>query len=115
MQLDKYILEDLIKEINISEMKSNFFIYSMNSILQKEEDVLLVEDDEYDVPDEIDGYEHRMSWQTAKGVIENLQSQNPTPTLDDYIEAINYYIENDAFIDVENRENKHQGGFKIWG
>lgn len=115
MKSEEIILTLLVEKIASEPIRNNFFLYSKSENMKKEETILLVHDDEYDAPDEIDKYTCRMSWKTMRGIIDNLQSQNLTSTLDDYIEAINYYIENDAFIDKENPYNKPQGGYKIWG
>lgn len=112
----KYEIITVRKMIDrISFFSDDYVMYINGDILSKDANILLALNDEYNLPDHIMGFKRHLGCGDVEGIIDNLQSQNPAPTLDDYIEAINYYIENDAFIDVENRENKPQGGFKIWG
>lgn len=76
---------------------------------------MVVLDDEYDADEIIQDFRSCIGMDAVNQIVENLDEQSKDSTLDDYIEAINYYIENDAFIDKENPYNKPQGGYKIWG
>lgn len=107
-------IDILINQILDLPERQNCFLYTSSDFLARGDTVLLVDDDDYDAPDEINGYVCNLSWASIKDIAINLLSQLPNPTLEDYIEAINYYIENDAFIDKENPDNNPQGGYKIW-
>lgn len=107
--------ELLIDQILKFEERNNCFLYKVPGLINLTDSVLVVEDEDYDAPEEIDGYFCSLSWSGIKDVLDNLSSQIPNPTLENYAEAINYYIENDAFIDRENLDNQPEGGYKIWG
>ena len=69
---------------------------------------MVVLDDEYDADEIIQDFRSCIGMDAVNQIVENLDEQSKDSTLDDYIEAINYYIENDAFIDKENPDNKPQ-------
>ena len=115
MRKEIILVRDLVNRLNNKDEEFFDFFHTIHSVIAENENVLLVCDDEYDAPDEIDGYTYRLEYGVLKQICDNLNMQISNPTLDDYIEAINYYIENDAFIDKENPYNKPQGGYKIWG
>ena len=89
------------------------FEFSKDNFIHIDQPVL-ISDDEY-TAEPINNFNCTLPCGDVKQVLINLKNQISSPTLDDYIEAINYYIENDAFIDKENPYNKPQGGYKIWG
>ena len=111
MKQKKILVEDFINKISF--FTEGCILYMKSPKIKLGEEVLI----SFDVYsyEPIGDYQSVLPCKEIQQIILNLESQNPNPTLDDYIEAINYYIENDAFIDVENRDNKPQGGFKIWG
>ncbi len=99
----------------ILEFSGDYVMYSEKNKIERDNSLILALNNEYNLPDTILSFKRQLSCGDVEGIMDNLSSQIYSPTLDDYVEAINYYIENDAFIDKENPDNKPQGGYKIWG
>ena len=95
--------------ITVRDLIENIFSYSEVGVLYKKEAEVLNSDtkvlvsfDEYNTED-IQGYTWTLDCREIESIISNLSEQIPSPTLDQKIEAINYYIENDAFIDFGDK------------
>lgn len=83
----------------INELDEGFLYAKPNKI--KDEKLLLIYEDEYILPPEtMEGFQYKMGIFQLRDIIENLKMQKEKPNTEDYIEAINYYIDNDAFIDL---------------
>lgn len=111
-KMKKEIFNDFLN--HISDYGYTYSLYAKKVPISNNDEILLY-DELYDIPDEIDGFMYVIGIDHIEQVLENLSFQIQNPIMEDYIEAINYYIENDAFIDKENPDNKPQGGYKIWG
>jgi hypothetical protein len=97
MKKKKISIEELIAEMN--QFKEGF-LYTKSHKVKKNEAILLVYDnDNYEIPPEkIDEFKYRMGIFQMDEIIKNLKMQISNPNTEKYINAINYYIENDAFI-----------------
>lgn len=75
------------------------FLYLKSNEISPNEEILIVYEDKYTIPDEdIDGFKYQLGLDQVQDIIENLTMQIENPTLEDCIEAVNYYIKNDAFV-----------------
>lgn len=92
------VLIDKINEIDEG------FLYSKSSGINADEEVLIVNEDAYTIPDEtIGGFQYKLGLHQVQDIIENLRMQIEKPTTENYIDAIDYYIKNDAFITKEEK------------
>jgi hypothetical protein len=98
--MTKISFEFLLK--NIEKYDNNNILYTKSSPVNLYDEVI-VDNDIYDIKDNINGFEYFCGMNQLKSVLRNLSMQNPNYTdLNICIDAINYYIEYDAFIDLEN-------------
>jgi len=90
-------IDELINQIN--QFKEGF-LYTKSDRLESQEKVLITYDnDDYTLPlEEIDGFKYRVGIFQIEEVIQNLKIQTKNPDTENCIKAINFYIENDAFI-----------------
>ena len=99
----------LKKEINFTNLLDSLekfpegFLYLKARKVNSFEKVLVVYNDPYFAEDSIEGYHYSLCIFQIEDILENLYQQISSPTLDQKIEAINYYIENDAFIDFGDK------------
>jgi hypothetical protein len=91
----KTIFNDFIQ--NIDQYDYTYSLYSKCRPIKKE------------------GFQYVIGVDQIKDALENLSFQSKNLDISVCIKAINYYIENDAFIDLENPDNHPEGGYKIWG
>lgn len=96
--------ENFIK--NINDYNYKFSLYAKSLPIQLSETIILNEE-LYEVKDKIDGFNYIIGVEDLKDVLSNLQEQI-SDNSDIYLcaDAINYYIENDAFIDLEHDSNQ---------
>jgi hypothetical protein len=87
-----------IKRVN--EFKLDGFLYTKSGLIDTIQD-LLISFDEYSF-DNIEDFQWTLSCYDVVDIIENLNQQRENPTDQEYLKAINFYIKNDAFIDLEN-------------
>ncbi len=83
-------------------------LYSKSKKLNLSDNVLIAHEDRYLEAEEIDGFSYMLELSQVEDVISNLTAQIHHPTLKNIIEALNYYIENDAFIDAK-KQSKNDG------
>ncbi|AUH64615.1 DUF7716 domain-containing protein [Paracoccus zhejiangensis] len=59
-----------------------------------------VEDDELDLPNAVveAGFDYVIAMQTVQSIVENARLQGRGDSLEDRLRALNFYLENDAFI-----------------
>jgi|LakMenE18May11ns_1017448.scaffolds.fasta_scaffold9068454_2 hypothetical protein len=90
-------IDELINQIN--QLKEGF-LYTKSDRIKNQEKVLITYDnDNYTLPlEEMNGFKYRMGIFQIEEVIQNLKTQTKDPDTENCIKAINYYIENDAFI-----------------
>jgi hypothetical protein len=70
-------------------------------------DEIIVDNDIYDIKDNIDGFEYFCGMNQLKSILRNLSLQkSENIDLKICIDAINYYIKYNAFIDLERSENQ---------
>ncbi len=74
-------------------------LYLSDKGLSLNSDCLIISNEDF--PDEIDGFYYYLFVAQIKDVSENLFFQKRDYSLKDFVEAINFYFENDAFINLE--------------
>lgn len=96
------------KEIYVDELINNISSYIKEGILytiphQKLTvgTKVIISFDEYNTSD-IYKYKWTLDCRDIEDIFSNISQQIDQPTIEQKIEAINYYIENDAFIDMKN-------------
>ena len=86
---------------NIENYDNNHIIYT-KTINPNLFDDLLIDDDIYEIKENLDGFEYLFGMGQLKSVLRNLNSQKPNNhNLNLCMDAISYYIKYDAFIDLE--------------
>ncbi len=96
----KLKFEDFIKNIEKYNEKCGFYV---RSLPVKIADEICLFDAGYDIVENIDNFRFIIFVFAINDVLENLKAQNTNSTdLKICADAINYYIEYDAFIDLEN-------------
>jgi hypothetical protein len=94
--------EDFIK--NVDNFNYTYSLYAKNLPIGLNDEVLL-EEELYDVKDNIDAFDYIIGIEDIKGVLNNLNIQLPNNMdLNICVDAVNYYIEYDAFIDLEQKK-----------
>lgn len=77
------------------------FLYAKSDKIKNDENLLLIYGDEYTLPPEtLEGFQYKMGIFQLRDIIENLKMQSGTLNIGTCVDAINYYLENDAFIDL---------------
>ena len=91
---------------NIDDYNYKYSLYAKNMPI-KLEDEMLLEEALYDIKDKINEFNYVIGVEEVKSILRNLDSQNATnDDLNLCVDAINYYIEYDAFIDLENNSSQ---------
>jgi len=91
-------INNLLKDIDIF---TDGQIFSEDRSVRADTDILVIYNDPYFDEERVNKYCYLISVFQIKEVIENLNQQLIKPNTQDYVDAINFYIENDAFIDLE--------------
>ncbi len=100
-------LLDLI--INHRKYSFNYNIYVKNKYeIDRNMQCLLVDDDE--IQENVISFEniifkYLVNIDVVYSIIDNINQQKRNPSVEEYIVGFKYYIENDAFIDLERTEN----------
>jgi hypothetical protein len=88
---------NLLLEI-IENYDNNHIIYA-KSFTPNLLDEVLIDDDVYEIKNNIDGFEYLFGMNQLKSILRNLDYQRPNNNdLNLCLAAINYYINNDAYI-----------------
>ena len=96
-----------IKElIALLPLKFEGFLYSDSKTLGIHQNILLVSDDPYLDLEIIDNYSYLMGAFQFEDIINNLKQQIENPTMNTITKAINFYIENNAFIILSAKSRK---------
>jgi hypothetical protein len=85
---------------NISKFSAEGFLYTKIGIID-EKDRVLISYDEYNA-EPIDKFTWTLSCSEVEDILRDLNTQIQSPTMKECVNAINYYIQNDAFINLEN-------------
>jgi hypothetical protein len=96
--------KELLNNYQKYDFSNNIYV-STKGLLLIDTICLLIDDDEFSEDSiVINGtlYNYLMNIDVIYSSIENLNQQRENPTDEEYLKAINFYIENDAFIDLEN-------------
>jgi hypothetical protein len=88
---------NLLREINLYDYTYN--LYAIKLPL-KEDSQILLDSDLYEIKESIDDFYYVMGIQDINDIVENLKLQTCKINVNQIIAAINYYIENDAFMEV---------------
>ena len=89
----------VVEVLNDMEKFLDCGILYTSGLLKSDKDIL-ISYDEYNTND-IDDFHWTLEMKDIEDILSNLSQQVSHPTIEQKIEAINYYIENDAFIDLE--------------
>ena len=102
MRMDSNLKDAISKA---SELPWDYSLFvAINSAISPETAISIVSDDEDVIELEKLGFEYLLTVSDMQDVVSNLDSQIGTASIDKYIEALNYYVKNDAFINFsENR------------
>jgi len=97
-------MNKLINNINNIDWRFDVYLPKNRDKLEINTPCLLVRyEDEESLEDEkyIDSiYTYSLQIEDVKSIVENLNEQIKDPTMDQILEAIEFYIENDAFIEI---------------
>ena len=85
--------------LNIKTHNEEGALYLSGKGLCLSADCLIVNDEDF--PDEVDGYYYYLFVDQIKDVSDNLFFQKNDYSVAELVKAINFYFENDAFIELE--------------